>query len=72
MKTRVVKVKNGYVPQVKYPYHNFWYGVTPNLTLNKSPDLQLSWCVFETEDQALNKIVQFIERNEDLIKLEMD
>ena len=65
MKTRVVKVSNGYVPQV---YH-WWYGwrglsrQNPMFGLWSEPYQQLNVCLHPTEELAQLTIDKHIELN---------
>jgi hypothetical protein len=62
MKTRVVKVSKGYVPQVWKSLgktfrwfgkdQGYWEGVEKDLTTLIGTEYQLQYCVVETEEEA--------------------
>ncbi len=73
MKTRIVEVSKGYVPQVwkvtdrtagwfwwsKSVYA--WYGIDSSLATLRFPDLQLMYCVVETKEEAQSVLEQYEE-----------
>jgi hypothetical protein len=76
MKTRIVGVSKGYVPQVwkstgkttgwfwwSKPVYE-WYGIDPDLTTFYFPDLQLYYCVVETEEEASVRLEEYKEKEE--------
>lgn len=65
MKTRVVKVSNGYVPQVYHWWHG-WRGVdrqNPRFGLWSEPYCQLNFCLHSSEELAQSTIDRHIEYN---------
>jgi len=63
MKTRIVKVSSGYVPQIWLckrttgrwfwkKQHYYWYGVDRYGLTYREPEIQLKDCVFPTKEQA--------------------
>jgi hypothetical protein len=77
MKTRIVKVTKGYVPQVwkdtgrttgwlwwSKPVYE-WYGVDFDLTTLKFPDLQLWYCVVKTQEEAQLILDQYKKKEEE-------
>lgn len=77
MKTRIVKVTKGYVPQVwkdtgrttgllwwSKPVYE-WSGVCSELTTFRFPDLQLFYCVVKTQEEAEAILDQYKKKEEE-------
>jgi hypothetical protein len=77
MKTRIVVVTKGYVPQVwkstgrttgmlwwSKPVYE-WSGVCSELTTFRFPDLQLSYCVVKTQEEAQLILDQYKKKEEE-------
>lgn len=58
MKTRILKVSTGYIPQVKKWFS--WYGVDKNLILRGGAfDCNLN-CTYEEKDSAEDKLNDYV------------
>ena len=75
MKTRVVKVSKGYVPQVWIslgrPFFGFgkeqgyWEGVLEDLSSMSTREYQLEYCVVETELKAYHILSEYKKKKEE-------
>jgi hypothetical protein len=72
MKTRIVKVSRGYVPQVQNKkvclFFNklVWTGISPNNSiLHEAVGDQLIYCVVKTEKEAVEIIDQYKNKKDD-------
>jgi hypothetical protein len=75
MKTRVVKVSKGYVPQVWINIgktfrwfgkeQGYWVGVNKEFTTWNSTEYQLQYCVVETELEAYHILSEYKKKKEE-------
>ncbi len=75
MKTRVVKVSKGYVPQIWKSLgktfiwfgkkQGYWVGVDKEFTTFTSTEYQLEYCVVETEEEAQSILSGYKEKKDE-------